>query len=78
MAFCVIMPKNQKFLYETFRKLKYGSMNGIFSRRSNALRCPKGRGLNVDGALETPVDSGAEGASVKYVKLSGKRTKNAI
>ena len=32
--------------------------------------------LNIDRTLETPDFSGAEGASVKYVKLSGKRTKN--
>ena len=32
-------------------------------------------GPNVDRALETPIELGAEGASVNNAKLSGKRTK---
>ena len=32
-------------------------------------------GPNADGTLETPVFTGAEGASVLHVNLSGKRTK---
>ena len=59
MEKCVVEYRRQMNIW-----MKHSGNWGNPSRRSNALRCPCGRRPNVDRALETPIQLGAEGASV--------------